>query len=49
VIKFAALIVFGAIAWAAGFIGNWLIRAQRARIVMNRFAGTVFMGLALHK
>ena len=47
VFMLAALIVFGAIAWAAGFIGNWLKRSQRAQIVMNRFAGTVFVGLAL--
>ena len=28
VFMLAALIVFGAIAWAAGFIGNWLKRSQ---------------------
>ena len=43
----AALIVFSSIAWAAGFIGNWLKGSQRAQIVMNRIAGTVFVGLAL--
>ncbi len=43
----ATIIVFGAIAWASGFIGNRLKRSQRAQIVMNRFAGTVFVGLAL--
>jgi threonine/homoserine/homoserine lactone efflux protein len=43
----AALIVFSSIAWAAGFIGNWLKGSQHAQIVMNRIAGTVFVGLAL--
>lgn len=47
VFMLAALIVFGAIAWTAGFIGNWLKRSQRAQVVMNRFAGTVFVGLAM--
>jgi threonine/homoserine/homoserine lactone efflux protein len=47
VFMLAALLVFGAIAWAAGFIGNWLKRSNRAQIVLNRFAGTVFVGLAL--
>ena len=43
----AALIVFGAIAWAAGYIGEWLKSSRRAQNVMNRVAGTVFAGLAL--
>jgi threonine/homoserine/homoserine lactone efflux protein len=47
VFMLAALIVFGTIAWAAGFIGNWLKRTRGAQIVINRFAGTVFVGLAL--
>lgn len=47
VFMLAALIVFGAIAWAAGFIGDWLKRSQRAQVVMNRCAGTIFAGLAL--
>ena len=47
VFMLAALIVFGAIAWAAGFIGYWLKRSQRAQVAMNRFAGTVFVGLAM--
>ncbi len=47
VFMLAALIVFGAISWAAGFIGNWLKRSKQAQIVMNRFAGTVFVALAL--
>jgi threonine/homoserine/homoserine lactone efflux protein len=43
----ATLIVFGAIAWAAGFIGGWLRASQRAQVVMNRVAAAVFAGLAL--
>jgi len=47
VFMLAALIVFGAIAWAAGYIGDWLKNSRRAQNVMNRVAGTVFAGLAL--
>ncbi len=43
----ATLIVFGSIAWAAGFLGNRLRTSTRAQIVMNRVAGAVFLGLAL--
>jgi threonine/homoserine/homoserine lactone efflux protein len=44
---FATLLVFGAIAWGAGFIGGWLRRSARAQIVMNRLAGTIFVALAI--
>ena len=47
VFMLAALIVFGAIAWAAGYVGDWLKNSRRAQNVMNRVAGTVFAGLAL--
>ena len=43
----SALVVFGAIAWFAGYLGEWLKRSARAQIVMNRLAGTVFTALAL--
>ena len=43
----AALLVFGAISWTAGFLGEWLKRSQRAQVVMNRVAGAIFVGLAL--
>jgi threonine/homoserine/homoserine lactone efflux protein len=43
----AALIVFGVIASAAGFIAGWLKRSARAQVIMNRIAGTVFVLLAL--
>ena len=43
----ATLVVFGSIAWFAGFLGEWLKGSARAQIIMNRVAGTVFTGLAL--
>ena len=43
----SALVVFGAIAFFAGFLGEWLKGSNRAQIIMNRVAGTIFAGLAL--
>lgn len=43
----STLLVFGAVAWFAGFLGEWLKRSEKAQIIMNRTAGTVFTGLAL--
>lgn len=43
----ATMLVFGSIAWFAGTIGHWLRRSPRARLVLNRAAGTVFLLLAL--
>ena len=43
----ATLLVFGSIAWSAGFLGERIKRSARAQIVMNRIAATVFAGLAL--
>ena len=43
----ATFSVFGSIAWAAGFLGERLRRSPRAQVVLNRAAGTVFVGLAL--
>lgn len=43
----ATLCVFGAIAWMAGFIGEWLKGSARAQVVMNRVAATVFVVLAI--
>lgn len=40
-------IVFGLIAWSAGYLGEWLQRSDRAQKVLNRIAGTVFIALAL--
>jgi threonine/homoserine/homoserine lactone efflux protein len=43
----ATLVVFGLIAWAAGFVGAWLKRSRRAQVIMNRVAGTLFIALAV--
>ena len=43
----ATLLIFGAVAWFAGFLGEWLKGSAKAQIIMNRIAGTVFTGLAL--
>lgn len=43
----AALLVFGTIAWFAGFLGEWLKGSTKAQVFMNRVAGTVFAGLAV--
>jgi len=43
----AALLVFGSIAWFAGLLGERLGKSERAQIILNRVAGTVFAGLAL--
>lgn len=43
----STLIVFGAVAWFAGYVGEWLQRSARAQLMMNRIAGMVFVALAL--
>ena len=43
----ATFIVFGGIAWFAGFLGDWLKRTAKAQIILNRVAGTIFVALAL--
>jgi len=43
----ATLLIFGGIAWSAGFLGEWLKGSEKAQVNMNRIAGTVFTGLAL--
>lgn len=43
----STILVFASVAWGAGFLGEWLKRSTRAQIIMNRIAGTVFVGLAL--
>jgi len=43
----AALLVFGMIAWFAGYLGERLGQSRRAQIILNRIAGTIFAGLAL--
>lgn len=43
----SALVVFGAVALSAGYLGAWLRRSPQAQVVLNRIAGVVFLGLAL--
>jgi threonine/homoserine/homoserine lactone efflux protein len=43
----ATLGVFGGIALMAGTLGQWLNRSQGVQKILNRLAGTVFLGLAL--
>jgi threonine/homoserine/homoserine lactone efflux protein len=43
----ATILVFGLIALLAGTLGAWFSRSQRAQLVLNRIAGTVFIVLAL--
>ncbi|MEN8199437.1 MAG: LysE family translocator [Thermodesulfobacteriota bacterium] len=41
------LLVFGSIALLAGTLGEWLTQSAKAQIVLNRLAGSVFVGLAV--
>ena len=43
----ATLLVFGGIALFAGALGDWLKHSPKAQVVVNRLAGTVFVGLAI--
>ncbi|MBT5186432.1 MAG: LysE family translocator [Kordiimonadaceae bacterium] len=43
----AFLIVFIAIAYLAGWLGEFLQKSDKAQTIMNRLAGTIFAGLAL--
>jgi threonine/homoserine/homoserine lactone efflux protein len=43
----ATILVFGSIALLAGTLGEWLNRSEKTQRIMNRMAGTVFVGLAL--
>lgn len=43
----ATFVVFGGIALMAGTLGQWLNRSQGVQKILNRLAGTVFLGLAL--
>lgn len=43
----SAIMVFGAIALAAGSLGEWLNRSASVQRWINRLAGTVFVGLAI--
>lgn len=43
----ATILVFGAIALVGGALGDWFNRSVSAQRIMNRVAGTIFVGLAL--
>lgn len=43
----ATLLVFGAVALAAGSLGTWLKSRPEAQLWMNRLSGVVFLALAL--
>lgn len=43
----STFLIFGTVAWFAGFLGEWLKGSAKAQIIINRIAGTVFTGLAL--
>lgn len=43
----ATLMVFGAVAIAAGQLRGWLLTSQRVQLWINRLAAAVFVGLAL--
>lgn len=47
VFMLATLLVFGAIAWFSGMLGERMQTSQRARRILNGAAGTVFVGLAI--
>ena len=43
----STILVFGSIALLAGTLGQWLKRSTRTQVILNKLAGTVFLGLAL--
>jgi len=43
----ATVLVFGAIAILAGSIGQWIGRSAKARLLINRLTGMLFIALAL--
>ena len=43
----ATILIFGGITVLAGTLGQWLNRSDVTQKIMNRLAGTVFLGLAL--
>ena len=44
---FATFMVFGSVAWFAGFLGEFLRKSERAQSVINRITGIIFIGLAV--
>lgn len=43
----ATILVFGSIALLSGTLGQWLKRTDNIQTILNRIAGTVFLGLAI--
>jgi threonine/homoserine/homoserine lactone efflux protein len=43
----ATILIFGTIALLAGTIGQWLKQSKRTQAILNKTAGTVFLGLSL--
>jgi threonine/homoserine/homoserine lactone efflux protein len=43
----ATIIVFGSVSLLAGTFGSWLKTSQRAQLILNRLAGTLFAALAI--
>ena len=43
----STILVFGSIALLAGTLGQWLKKSSRTQVILNKLAGTVFLGLAL--
>lgn len=44
----ATIAVFVSVALVAGSLGSWLQRSDRAQVLLNQLAGTVFIVLAGH-
>lgn len=49
-VLFAAqtVVIFGSLGWFAGSIGVWLQQQPKLAVWLDRCAGTIFIGLALH-
>lgn len=43
----ATILVFGSIALLSGTLGQWFKRTDHIQTVLNRIAGTIFLGLAI--
>ncbi|MDO8946651.1 MAG: LysE family translocator [Desulfocapsaceae bacterium] len=43
----ATILVFGSIALLSGTLGQWFKRTDHIQTILNRIAGTVFLGLAI--
>lgn len=43
----STILVFGGVSILAGSFGGFLRKSARAQLILNRIAGTVFVGLAI--